>query len=224
MRILIVEDDNRIAQNIKLFLKNSSYSVDIANTGKEGTSKAKVEEYDLIILDWMLGDTTGPDVCKELRASEIKTPILFLTAKSQLEDKIDAFEIGADDYLTKPFHAEELLVRVKALIRRSYTETSSPIVKLGDLEIDTNSAVVTRDGQLIELSPKLFSILEYLALNHDKIVSRTEILEHVWDENANYFNNTVDVHIRYLRKKIDDPFPTQLIKTVKGKGYMLCSQ
>jgi DNA-binding response OmpR family regulator len=225
MRILVVEDEQRIALNIKKFFENKdkakSFVVDIAATGSDGLSQLEINEYDLVILDWMLPDIDGTEVCKRMRSSGIHVPVLMLTAKSQIEDKLEGFNSGADDYLTKPFVMEELLARSQALIRRSTTEKQSPIIKLGSLEINSNSFVVTKAGKVVDLAPKEYAILEYLVMNKDKVLSRSEILEHVWGDDVDPFSNTVDVHVRYIRQKLDDK-KGSIIKTVKNKGYMIC--
>lgn len=225
MRILVVEDEQRIAQNIKKYFENKdkakSFVVDIAATGLDSLSQLEINEYDLVILDWMLPDIDGTEVCKRMRNSGIHVPVLMLTAKSQIEDKLEGFNSGADDYLTKPFVMEELLARSQALIRRSTTEKQSPIIKLGSLEINTNSFVVTKAGKVVDLAPKEYAILEYMVMNKDKVLSRSDILEHVWGEDVDPFSNTVDVHVRYIRQKLDDK-KGSLIKTVKNKGYMIC--
>jgi DNA-binding response OmpR family regulator len=223
MRILIVEDDLKIAQTIGEMLRISHYVVEVANNAQEGAFKAETEDYDLIILDWMLPDQDGVTLCQALRAKKITIPILMLTAKSQLEDKVEGLEKGADDYLTKPFAMAELRARVRALIRRKTGASQSPIITIGDLEINTNTIQVKRQGNTVALTPKEYDLLEYLARNINKTVGREELLAHLWDANGDYFSNIVDVQVRYLRKKIDEPFKTKLIKTVKNKGYMLCN-
>lgn len=221
MRILVVEDDKRIADNLEKILKSRSFAVDTAYNGNIGLEKALDECYDLLILDWMLPDIEGIDIAKKLREEKINTPILILTAKSQLEDKIEGLNIGADDYLTKPFEMGELLARISAILRRKGTASGLPEIKIGDLVINTNTCAVWRGEKRIELSPKEYALLEYLAKFNGKVVERIELLTHVWDENADLFSNTVDVHIRYLRKKIDRGFKKKLIRTVKGKGYAI---
>jgi DNA-binding response OmpR family regulator len=167
------------------------------------------------------GNTSGIDLIKHIRSQANSTPVLLLTARSQLEDKVEGFTSGADDYLTKPFAIEELLVRVKALIRRLPTLTQN-IIKISNLTIDTNLNQVKRAGKEIALTPKEFALFHYLALHKNVAQNRLDILSHVWDENADMFSNTVDVHIRYLRQKIDSQYKHKLIQTIKGKGYALC--
>jgi two-component system OmpR family response regulator len=224
MRILIVEDDQVIAENIKEVLSTINFVSEICLTGEEGQFKAETEDYDGIILDRMLPDTDGLKVCKNLRKNNIITPILFLTAKAQLDDKVEGLSLGADDYLTKPFAMLELIERVKALVRRKYPNKKSSLIKVANLFLDTNTHVVKRNGKIIELSPKEFSMLEYLMMNECVALTRMQIIEHVWGEEVDPFSNTVDVHINYLRKKIDENDKTKLIHTIKGKGYMLCEK
>lgn len=222
MRILIVEDEQRIAENIKTMLIQDHYVVDLAFDAQTGLQKALGEDYDLIILDWMLRAQSGLDICRTLRRADVATPILMLTARSQLDDKLSGLDSGADDYLTKPFAMPELMARVRALLRRPAVAQANPILVIADLSIDTNTQVVNRGGDSIALSPREYALLEYLARHKNQVIDRLQLLSHVWDAQTDAFSNTVDVHIRYLRKKIDDPHHRKLIKTVKGKGYMLC--
>ncbi|MEI7579406.1 MAG: response regulator transcription factor [bacterium] len=222
MRILIIEDNKHLAANIAKILEQKTFAVDVANLGEVGLKLAKQIEYDLIILDLMLPDLDGMTICQKLRAQESTAAILMLTANSQLDDKIAGLNAGADDYLTKPFEIAELMARVQALLRRSKHEFVEEKLIIADLSINTLSHQVERAGKIIELTHKEFSLLEYLARNSDRVVNREEILEHVWDQNANYFSNNVDVYIRHLRKKIDDNFEVKLIKTIKNIGYRLC--
>lgn len=221
MRLLVIEDDTRIASNLKNILASQSYAVDLAASGFTGLEKARDESYDLIVLDWMLPDISGPDVIKILHEENIASPILMLTAKSQPEDLVEGLDAGADDYLSKPFRTTELFARIRALLRRPDSAPTEPVLYVSDLSIDTNLHHVTRAGRPIRLSPREYALLEYLARNQGHALTRLDLLSHVWDENTDPFSNTVDVHIRFLRSKIDDPFPTKLIRTVKGKGYVL---
>jgi DNA-binding response OmpR family regulator len=223
MRVLIVEDDKRIAENIEFYLNKHGFVTSRCHTGEDALYQLKVEGYDVVILDWMLPDTKGPVLIVQLRELGINIPIMLLTAKNQLEDKVEGLGAGADDYLTKPFEMEELLARVKSLLRRNENNDRNPIIKIMDLEVNTNTCQVKRGGDEIELSPKLYSILEYLLLHKDEVISRMELLEHVWGDDGNTLSNTVDVHIRYLRQKLDEQYPSKLIKTIKGKGYIICS-
>lgn len=221
MRIIIVEDDTRIANNISSYLKSkSNYSTQIAPTFEEAEYLLSTEDYDGIILDWMLPDGDGLELLKLLRSRQITTPILLLTAKSQLEDKITGLEQGADDYLTKPFALEELLARIKTIIRRKDLSSAAPLIVVGDLNIDTNTRLVQLGGKQIDLAPREYELLEYLALKQGIALSRQDLLDHVWGEEVDPFSNTVDVHIRYLRKKLKGG--QHLLRTIKGKGYMLC--
>jgi DNA-binding response OmpR family regulator len=222
MRILIVEDDRIIANNIALILIPESYAVDLAFTASEGYQKACDEHYDVILLDWMLPDGDGMDICARLRKENVTSAILMVTAKNQLSDRIEGLDAGSDDYITKPFQKEELLARVRAATRRSAKPLTPPEIVIRDLVINTNTHQVIRNEKHIPLSPKEFSLLRFLATNKNQAVDRMTILSHAWDEDVDLFSNTVDVHIRFLRKKIDDPYTIKLIKTIKGKGYMLC--
>ena len=222
MRLLLVEDDTKISSSVKEILTRFGMSVDLAYTYKEGYEKGIDEDYDLILLDWMLPDGDGVTLCKEYRNNKVETPILMLTAKSMVDDIASGLDAGADDYLTKPFDAKELMARIRALLRRKESLTPD-IFCLNDLRINFSSQEVTRNGKVVFLSPKEYGVLEFLARHADGIADRNEILSHVWDENADPFSNTVDVHIRYLRKKIDDDYEIKLIRTVKGKGYRLCT-
>ena len=221
MRILVIEDDEILANNVAAILRRSSYAVDTAFSVSEAKNKITNPDYDLLIIDWKLPDGSGLDLCREIRRDEGTVPILMLTANSQIEDKIEGLDAGADDYLTKPFEVNELLARIRALSRRN-VNIAQPMITIADLRIDTNLKKVWRKESEIALSPREYALLEYLASRPCQAVSRTELLAHVWDENVNLFSNTVDVHIRYLRSKIDNPFTPKLIMTVKGEGYALC--
>ncbi|KKR31492.1 MAG: DNA-binding response regulator [Candidatus Gottesmanbacteria bacterium GW2011_GWC2_39_8] len=223
MRILIIEDDTVIAENLRTLLKKDSFSVDISGKFEDGYHKVVDEDYDLIIIDWMLGSDSGLDLLKKIREEHINVPVLMLTAKSTVEDKVAGLEYGADDYLTKPFSFDELKARVKTLLRRKDKILTNAVLEIGDLKINTNSNEVFRKNRKINLSPREYSLLHYLAVNSGIAIDRISILSHVWDEQADLFSNTVDVHINYLRKKIDEGYHKKLIRTVKGKGYMLCA-
>ena len=220
VRILVVEDEKKVASFIKKGLEEEYYSVDTAFDGKEGFRLALNEEYDLIILDVMLPYKDGFTLLKELRSNNIQTPVLFLTAKNSLTDKIEGLDIGADDYLTKPFSFEELVARVRALLRRiSVSKTTD--LKAGDLILDTQSHKVIRNSNEITLTPKEYAILEYLIRNKNKIISRTILTEHVYDYHFDTDTNVIDVYINKLRNKIDKGFEKQLLNTVRGIGYMI---
>jgi DNA-binding response OmpR family regulator len=222
IRLLLVEDEHKIASSIKRGLEQENYSVDVTYDGIKGYDLASTEEYDAIILDLMLPGISGLDLCKKLREQKINTPIIILTAKSELEDKIKGLNTGADDYLTKPFAFEELLARMRAVLRRPSSSLNS-ILKFEDLTLDTVNFTVARNGSKIALSKKEFSLLEYLMRNPGKILTKENIVNHVWDYDADVLPNTVEQYIGYLRKKVDKVFPDcrKLINTERGFGYKL---
>jgi DNA-binding response OmpR family regulator len=220
MRVLIVEDEESLARRIQKILQNEKYTADIALDGDEGLEQALVEPYDLLILDVMLPGISGFDILKELRDEGITVPVLMLTAKTRVEDKVTGLDLGADDYLTKPFAVPELLARVRSLLRRK-SDAKSTLISISNLQIDTASHIVRRDGKDLNLTSKEFAILEFLLYNQNHVVSRMSIAEHIWGDNLDLFTmtNFVDVHIKNLRKKISDA--KNIIKTVRGVGYML---
>jgi two-component system copper resistance phosphate regulon response regulator CusR len=220
MKILLVEDEKQTAKAIKEVLK-SYYSVDIAHNGQEGEDLAFENEYDVILLDIVLPDISGLKVCQEIRNSDIKTPILMLTGRSDIKDKISAFNYGADDYLVKPFNFEELHARLQALIRRAPNTFCSDKLTIKGLTLDVVSNEVEFNGQKINLRLKEFRLLEYLMRNAGKVLTRSMILEHVWESDTNQLTNTVDVHINYLRNKIDHHFGIKMIKSVHSLGYKI---
>lgn len=221
MRILLVEDDHKIAQAIKKGLEHESYAVDMVHDGAEGFDMASVEEYDLIILDRMLPGMEGVEMSKRLRAKKIHTPILMLTAKSQIRDRVEGLDIGADDYMTKPFAFSELVARVRALMRRP-KKTNSQTLSAGDLTLDPIRFTVFRATREIFLSKKEFALLEYLLRHVGTIVTKDQIINHVWDYDADVLPNSVEVYIKHLRDKIDKPFSTKpLIHTIRGFGYKI---
>lgn len=222
MRILVVEDEHRIANTIKKGLVQEHYAVDLAYNGNDGFDLASTEDYDLIILDLMLPGINGIDICMALRKNGNHTPILMLTAKGQMQDKIQGLDAGADDYLTKPFSFEEFLARIRALSRRS-KQTSLPILVIADLTLDPITFLVKRGEVAIQLSGKEFALLEYLMKNAHAIRTKDQIIAHVWNYDANILPNTVEVYIRNLRNKIDRPFPNKnpLIHTIRGFGYKI---
>ena len=222
MRILVVDDEHKIAQSIKKGLEQESFAVDVAYEGNAALDLATGEPYDAIILDLMVPGIRGIDICKKLREAHIHTPILMLTAKSQLEDKIEGFNTGADDYLTKPFAFEELLARVRALLRRPQNSIGT-VLSIGSLRLNTLTYEVTRKNKQIHLSNKEYGLLEYLLRHPNQIVSKDHIIERVWNYDADILPNTVEVYIGYLRTKIDRAFPTEqsLIHTIRGFGYKI---
>lgn len=220
MRILLIEDEKRLSHYIKKGLTESGFAVDTAYDGEEGLYLAKEETYDVIILDVMLPKLSGVEVCRQLRASQKNTPLIMLTARGETEDKILGLESGADDYLTKPFEFVELKARINALIRRNYHQTSNNLT-IADLEVDPLKHTVKRNSILIKLTPKEFSILELLLRRKDEVVTRTQVIEHVWDYNFDSMSNVVDVFIGTLRKKIDRNHTLKLLHTLHGVGYMV---
>jgi DNA-binding response OmpR family regulator len=220
MRILVTEDERDLADALAKGLERQGYAVDIAYDGEEALRLAEVNDYDLLVLDLNLPKVDGMEVCKRLRDSGSSIGILMLTARSGLDSRVDGLDIGADDYLVKPFHFPELLARVRAILRRE-GEHKKPILRTGDLMLDPNTIrAAVRDTQ-VTLTAKEFGILEYLIRNVGRVVSQEEILEHVWSEDANMFTQSIKVHINNLRKKLDAAGGEGLISTVKGKGYMI---
>ena len=221
MRILIVEDERKIARALGRALKNEKYAVDISHDGTDAYAMAGMIDYDLLILDRMIpGDYDGLSLTKKLREEGKKVPILLLTALGEVQDKTEGLDSGADDYLTKPFALDELLARVRALLRRPQTQAET-ILKIADLSLDLNTHEVFRNNQKIELTNKEFSLLEYLARNAGRPVSKVQIIAHVWDYDADILLNNIEVYISYLREKVDKPFGKKLIKTVRGIGYKI---
>ena len=220
MRILLVEDDVTIARLLKEGLEDESYAVDAANDGSEGYRTAAADEYDVIILDIMLPGMNGYEVCRALRNDGNKTPILMLTARDTERDIVEGLDTGADDYLAKPFSFDVLLARIRALLRRP-NEKLEEILQVGDLKLDPSSKKVTRASQEINLTAKEYGVLEYLMRNKGKVLSKEQIISHVWDFDADVLPNNVELFIMFLRRKIDKPFKSKLIHTVSGFGYKL---
>ncbi|MGP0629240.1 heavy metal response regulator transcription factor [Nitrospina sp. 32_T5] len=220
MRILIVEDEKKVAGFIKKGLEEETYAVDVATDGEEGQNLAEMNQYDLIILDLMLPKIKGLDVLAHLRGKNINTPIILLTAKDSVEDKVTGLNQGADDYLTKPFAFSELLARIRSLLRRGQNETKT-LLQVGDLTLDLVSHKVKRGGEEIELTGKEYSLLEYFMRNAGKVLTRTMIAEHVWDYNFDTFTNVIDVYVNHLRKKIDKQYDHKLLHTLRGVGYVM---
>ena len=220
MRILIIEDEQRLSNTIKKGLVEEGFAVDQAYDGEEGQYLAESEDYDLIILDVMLPKVDGIILCRGLRSKKIKTPVLMLTAKTTVEDKVTGLDSGADDYMTKPFSFIELRSRIQALLRRSNQE-ASPILQISDLVLDPLKHKVERSDKTISLTPKEFAILEFLMRHKDEIVTRTMIIEHVWDYNFDSMSNIVDVYVTAIRRKVDKGAKTKLIHTIHGVGYKI---
>ena len=223
MRILLVEDEKKVAEFVARGLRAERFAVDVSHDGNDGLNMATGFSYDLIVLDLMLPGLSGTEVLKRLRKQKPQVPVLVLTARDGTADKVENFEAGADDYLTKPFAFAELLVRVKALLRRGAADRSS-ILSVADLEIDRLTQQVRRAGKRIELTSKEYSLLEYLAANAGRVLSRTMIIEHVWDESFEGLTNIVDVYVRHLRSKVDVPHEKKLIRTVRGVGYSVSDE
>src|SRR5262252_667921 len=220
MRVLVVEDEPGIAQFIRQGLREAGYAVDVAYDGEEGLDYAYVAAYDVLVLDILLPKLDGLDVLRALRARGVKTPVLLLTAKDTVEDRVRGLDVGADDYLVKPFAFPELVARLRALLRRPPLQMDA-VLHLRDLEMDTARREVRRSGRLIELSPREFTLLEYLLRHPRHVLTRTQIAEHVWNFDFFSDSNVVDVYIGYLRRKIDRGFDRPLLHTVRGVGYRL---
>ncbi|MFH1782553.1 MAG: response regulator transcription factor [Candidatus Omnitrophota bacterium] len=220
MRILLVEDEEKIASFLKRGLKEEHYAVDVASDGEKALYLANINKYDLIILDIMLPCKDGIYICRELRSKEEDTPILMLTARDGVSDRVKGLDAGADDYLTKPFAFDELLARLRALLRRKRA-VKATVLKIADLELDQITHKVRRAGKEISLTSKEYALLEYLMLNRDQVVTRTMISEHVWNDDFDSFTNVIDVYVNYLRNKIDKGFKKPLLQTLRGRGYIL---
>ena len=220
MRVLVVEDEAKISRTVCQALREDSYAVDAAMDGLQGEELALVNEYDLIILDLMLPKKNGVALCRGLRERGIATPILMLTARDTVEDRVRGLDSGADDYLVKPFYMDELLARARALLRRE-TGVKSTRLALADLVVDTSSHRVSRAGGAIELTSKEYAMLEYFMRHPDQVLTRTMISEHVWDDEFDSLSNIIDVYIRRLRRKVDEGFSPRLLHTIRGSGYLM---
>lgn len=223
MRILLVEDDERIARFISKGLKENAYAVDHVADGDAALFRADVSDYDLVILDLMIPGKNGFEVCEQLRAEGKDVPVLMLTARDAVEDRISGLDTGADDYLTKPFEFGELLARIRALLRRPRGELFPNTISIGDLEIDTKSQVAAGKGSTIELTTKEYSLLEYFARNADRVIGREEISEHVWNEKFDPFSNLIEVYVNRLRQKLRTKIDRPVLRTKRGAGYILSS-
>lgn len=220
MKILLIEDDSRVASFIRRGLKEENYAVDLAKDGEEGLFMAHTGEYDLIILDVMLPKKTGYEVLSSLREEKNSVPVLMLTAKGGLEDKVKGLNAGADDYLAKPFGFEELLARARALLRRR-GDMIPTVLQIGDLQMDTMRHAVTRQGKTLELTTREYALLEYFLRHKDQVVTRTMLSENVWEHDFDTMSNVIDVHVARLRRKVNDGFDKGYIHTVRGRGYIM---
>ncbi|GCE08509.1 response regulator transcription factor [Dictyobacter aurantiacus] len=220
MRILVVEDNHRLNSSLQMNLTHEGYSVDTAYDGQEGQDLAELTPYDLIILDILLPEKNGLEVCRDLRRRRIHTPILLLTARDSVNDRVQGLDYGADDYLVKPFAMRELLARLRALLRRNHPYTSGRL-EFGGLIVDPVTHIVERDRRTIDLTPKEFALLEYFMYHPDQVVTREMIEQHIWNYDFECSSNVIDVYVRRLRRKIDDPFEVKLLTTIRGIGYRL---
>jgi len=220
MRILLVEDDRKGARILKKGLEEEGFVVDVVVSGNEAEEAAQTTAYDLIVLDWLLPGKPGIDICRDLRARGMSTPLLMLTARDAVEDRVAGLDTGADDYLTKPFAFWELLARVRALLRRAHS-SHPPVLRVADLSLDPVTHRVDRGGKLVRLTTKEYAILEFLMHHVGEVVTRTRLSEHVWEGDFDNLTNRLDVHISHLRRKIDRVADTRLIHTVRGRGYAL---
>jgi heavy metal response regulator len=220
MRILVVEDEHKLAAVVRRGLEEHGYAVDVAYDGEDALAMARAEPYDLIALDIMLPGVDGITVCQRLRTARKNMPVLMLTARDTVDDRVAGLDAGADDYLVKPFAFRELLARVRALLRRDGL-ARDPILRVGDLELDTVSHEVRRDGRSVDLTTKEYAMLEYFMRNPNRVLTRTQIAEHVWDYDFMSMSNVIDVYVRYLRRKLGDDQEPRLFRTVRGTGYQL---
>ena len=220
MRILLVEDEVKLAHAMKRALELQKYAVDVANNGRDGLDFAIGEEFSLIILDVMLPEIDGIEICKRIRATGIHTPVLMLTARGQISDKVTGLDVGADDYMVKPFSFEELFARIRALVRRP-VQANDPVLSIKDLTLDPKTFTVKRGDKLIELSAKEFSLLEYLLRNKNTVLNKDHIIAHVWNYDSDVLPSTIEVHVKHLRDKVDLSGQDSLIHTIRGRGYTI---
>jgi two-component system copper resistance phosphate regulon response regulator CusR len=220
MRLLLVEDDEGIIRFLEKGLREAKYAVDVARDGDDALYKTSLNDYDVVILDIMIPGRDGLEVCRELRNRGSKVPVIMLTARDDVRDRVLGLDVGADDYLTKPFQVSELLARLRALMRRG-PALKSTVIEIGDLRIDTSAQTVSRAGRSLALTAREYALIEYLARNADRVVSRSELIEHVWNERYDSYSNVIDVHINHLRQKIDRESDQPLIHTRRGAGYIL---
>jgi len=223
VRILLVEDESRVAGFIAKGLREQAYAVDIARDGGQALYQAAVNQYDIVILDVMLPVKDGHTVCRELRSSGFRTPILMLTARGAVDDRVEGLDSGADDYLAKPFDFKELLARLRALLRRP-AGLRPQVARVADLTLNTASHAVTRAGRSVSLTAKEYALIEFLVFNQGRVVGREQIGQHVWDENFDPLSNVIDVYIKRLRSKLDAGFSRRLIHTRRGEGYILSAE
>lgn len=217
---MLVEDDEGIISFLEKGLREAKYAVDVARDGNDALYKAALNEYDAIILDIMIPGRDGLEVCRELRSQGSQVPVIMLTARDDVRDRVLGLDVGADDYLTKPFQVSELLARLRALMRRGPV-LKATVIEIGDLRIDTSAQTVNRGGRSIGLTAREYALIEYLARNAGRVVSRSELIEHVWNERYDPYSNVIDVHINHLRQKIDRESDRPLIHTRRGAGYIL---
>ncbi|HVU68897.1 MAG TPA: response regulator transcription factor [Ktedonobacteraceae bacterium] len=220
MRILVIEDNHRLSNSLAASLAHEGYSVDCAYDGQEGQDLAEITSYDLILLDILLPKKDGLEVCRDLRRRRVHTPILLLTARDSIDDRVQGLDCGADDYLVKPFAMRELLARLRALLRRQQPAKQGRL-EIGDLVVDPITHTVEREGRELDLTPREFALLEYLMYHPNQVVTRDMIEQHIWNYDFECESNVIDVYVRRVRRKIDDPFAVKLLTTVRGVGYRL---
>lgn len=220
MRILVIEDEVKLAHAMKRALELQKYAVDVVNSGKDGLDFAIGEDFNLIILDVMLPEIDGIEICRRIRAAGNHTPVMMLTARGQISDKVTGLDVGADDYMVKPFSFEELFARVRALVRRP-TQANDPVLSIKNLTLDPKTFTVKRGDKLIELSAKEFSLLEYLLRNKNTVLNKEQIISHVWNYDSDVLPSTIEVHVKHLRDKIDSEGQDSLIHTIRGRGYTI---